>query len=94
MPLFELSFIYRNFIGITAKKAFNIKHFGEYKTSPNSLQKSLNNHLPIKLEIHRAIRSPVGSNPTHSAKSPAAPKLSGLSFCCGKSRSNQQNVHS
>ena len=44
MPLFELSFIYRDFSGATAKKALNIKLFGKYKVAQNYLQKSLNCH--------------------------------------------------
>ena len=33
MPLFELSFIYRDLCGATAKKAFNIKHFRRIRSS-------------------------------------------------------------
>lgn len=44
MPLFEFTYIYRDFCGATAQKALNIKLFGEYEVSSNRLQKSLNSH--------------------------------------------------
>ena len=34
MPLFELSFIYRDFSGATAKKALNINHFRRIQRHP------------------------------------------------------------
>ena len=70
-----------------------MRFFPRTKQPESDIKLSALCKMTKKLEIHRAIRSPVGSNPTHSAKSPAAPKLSGLSFCSGKPRSNQQNVH-
>ena len=67
MPLFELSCIYRNFSGATAKKAFNFKRFRRIQSRPKQPSKI------AKLPLTHKTRNQFGSNPTRVRIPPAAP---------------------
>ena len=68
MPLFEFSWIYRDFIGTTGKKAFNIKHFRRIESRPKLPSKI------VKLPLTHKTRNQLGSNPPRVRISPSPPK--------------------
>lgn len=89
MPLFELSFIYRDLCGATAKKAFNIKHFRRIRSFLKPPSKITKQPLTYKTRNQVVLTgSWVRIPPAPPSKNPVTMRVSGFFLFCARSKNH------